>query len=153
VKKHEMKQVWVESLPEGWPEGWRFGPKCPIPPGVSPVDYGEIVLCAFTAGGTVPLIEATCIDRYAEETDLLVGQLVVVSCEDDMGEPIRCRVTREQGLPWSERLMLKIREFEPGRYGILENIEIDRDRAHGDEILVKLVVWNSQPEIDAEVVV
>jgi hypothetical protein len=152
MNTHKQNIAWIESAPDCWPDGWEFFPGCPMPPGMSKRDYPSVVLAAGSSGGDVPLVEVYTLDRYTEDTDELLGNVLEARCRDSEGRPVRCRVTREVGLPFSESLFLKVREYEPGKFGILENIEIDRTRAHGD-VTMCLRVWDSQPALDVEVTV
>ena len=150
MSKHEQKIAWIEGPPAGWPDGWKFGPGCPLPPGWGSRDYGDTVLAVLSTGGRITLLEVYTLDKFSEDTDVLEGQLFSVKCFDN-GRPIRMKLTKDHAMPWTEQLMLKCREYEPGKWGILENVEIDEQRVVGESPSFLVSVWGSQPVLDVEV--
>lgn len=132
----EQKLAYIEGSPSGWPDGWAFGPKKPIPPGFR-VDGEGIVIAASAVSSVAPVVEAYALDSYGEDTDALDGQVMMFRCEDEAGSRVRCRLAASC-LPFSEQLLLKVNEYEPGRWGVMRHFEIDWSRTKSNN--VKMII-------------
>jgi hypothetical protein len=132
-KNYEIKRMYVEDLPEEWPQGWDpvYGPQ---PPGwprkvrISDVMLNVILPVSVNAGYRQLLVEVK--DKWSEKSDILDGECLRVRCVDARGKMVRLRV--DMGLPWSEELLLSVRDGEVKR-NVLFNLD---ETAKG-----KVVVW------------
>lgn len=142
---HSQKVAFIEGCPAGWPEGWAFGPGRPIPPGWETREYPDVVLAASAMGSDPTSFEVYTLDRYAEDTDILLGQVLMVRAYDGRRK-VRMRLGNAE--PWSEELWIKISEYEPGKFGVRRNIQLDRAHLPFSDVKIVATVYASTLDVE-----
>jgi hypothetical protein len=108
----------VDAKPAGWNEGWEFPPKNTWPPGW-PNKLESDYTIEHSWDGDLLTIE--CLDQYREPFDA-TGDLLCVNSNK--------RLKIRNHPKYVEELLIAIREFEPGRFGIRAAIDPEIGSVH-----------------------
>lgn len=132
------------STPKGWPALWSY-------PGANPPGWPREIMPKghyFIARYDV-VLRVECFDEFAEPTDSIAGQHLLITASADT-DPV-CRVRQVGGDAWSRKALVEIQPLGDGHYGIDVPLEFERDRLAGAPLRIRVEIFGDESGAKAEV--